>query len=182
MLKKRRSVRYFSARKVDEGIIIGAIEAAVWAPSAGNVQDKKFIVIRDKDKKQSLVPAVYDQVWIARAPVILVILSDVELLRLKFENRAEFYATIGVGAAMENVLLYLASKGLQGVNVGLFDELMVKRILKIPEKLRVFSIIAFGYPAEIPPTPKRIDIKNVTYLEEYGKTWVKGVIKETHLI
>jgi len=181
VLKNRRSVRRFTSRKVSDRVILGCLKAALWAPSAGNVQDKEFVVVREPKKKEELVSAVFDQVWVAKAPVILVIISDVNKMRLKFRERAEFYATIGAGAAMQNVLLYLTHKGLQGTHVGLYDESKIKRLLKIPDDKRVYSIIALGYPAEKPPTPVRAELKLITSLEEYGTKWVKGKPRTTYM-
>ncbi len=181
LIKQRRSTRRFTKRRVDDGILIEAIEAALWAPSAGDVQDKSFIIVRNQETKNKMVEAVFEQVWVARAPVILVLVSDLNKLRLKFRERAEFYATISAGAAVQNILLYLAAKGLQGTHVGLFDELMVKRILEIPDDKRVFSVIALGYPAEKPPVPKRALLKEIIFLESYGNTWVKGKPRRTYM-
>jgi len=181
VLKSRRSVRRFAPRKVSDGIVLEALEAALWAPSAGNVQDKEFVVVRDKATKEELVSAVFDQVWVARAPVIIVLISNVEKLRLKFRNRAELYATVSSGASLQNMLLCLASKGLQGTHVGLFDESKIKRILKVPDGLRVFSVIALGYPAEKPPVPQRADLKEITSLEAYGNKWTKGLPRKTYV-
>jgi len=181
VLKGRRSVRRFSPKKVSNRTVLGAIKAALWAPSAGNVQDKEFVIVRDDKKKEELVSAVFDQVWVGRAPAIMVIISDVNKLRLKFRERAEFYATISAGAAMQNMLLYLTEKGLQGTHVGLYDESKVKRLLNIPDSKRVFSIVALGYPAEKPPVPVRAEPKLITSLESYGSKWVKGKPRHTYL-
>ncbi len=181
LIKRRRSIRRFTKRKVDDGILIEAIEAALWAPSAGDVQDKSFVIVRNEETKLKIVEAVFDQVWVAKAPVILVLVSDLDKLRLKFRERAEFYATISAGAAVQNILLYLTAKGLQGTHVGLFDELMVKRILDIPDDKKVFSVIALGYPAEKPPVPKRALLKEVIFLESYGNKWVKNKPHHTYM-
>ncbi len=180
-IRKRRSIRRFTKRKVSEGVIIEAIEAGLWAPSAGNVQDKHFIIVRKQELKEALINAVFEQVWIAKAPVILILVSDIDRLRLKFRSRAEFYATISAGAAMENILLSLTGNGLQGANVGLFDEVEVKRILNIPDEKRVFSIIALGYPAEKPPIPRRALMEQVVFFDVYGEKWIKNKPKHTYL-
>ncbi|MFA5405958.1 MAG: nitroreductase family protein [Candidatus Nanoarchaeia archaeon] len=181
VIKARRSVRRFTGRKVGDNIILGALDAALWAPSAGNVQDREFIIVKDAKAKESLIPALYDQVWVARAPVIIIIISDINKMRLKFIERSEFYSTIGAGFAIENILLYLASIGLQGTTVGLFDEVHIKRLMKVPDAKRVFGVIAIGYPAELPPTPVRAELKNITSIESYDNKWVKHVPKSTFI-
>lgn len=181
MIRERRSIRRFSKKAISEDIILGALDSALWAPSAGNVQDKEFIVIRNDKTKESLVEAVFEQTWVAHAPVIIVLLSNLSKLRLKFSERSEFYSLVGGGAALENMLLYLTSEGLSGTHVGLFDEVIVKRVLSIPDDRRVVSVIALGYPAEKPPVPQRIDLGNVTFFDNYGNKWVKNVPRETYL-
>ena len=181
VIKERRSIRRFSKKSINDDIILGALDAALWAPSAGNVQDKEFIVIRNDKTKESLVEAVFEQNWVAHAPVIIILLSNLSKLRLKFSERAEFYSLVGGGASLENMLLYLTSEGLQGTHVGLFDELVVKRVLGVPDDRRVISIIALGYPAEKPPVPQRIELRNVTFFENYGDKWIKNVPRETYL-
>ena len=181
VIKSRRSVRKFLNRKVDDGIVLEALEAALWAPSAGNVQDKQFIVIRDPKTKLELINACYDQVWVAKAPVIIVLVSDITKMNIKFQERGEFYSVLGAGAAIECLLLFIASKSLQGTHVGLFDEIKVKRLLKIPDDKRIFSIVALGYPAEKPPVPIRAELKNITFLESYGTTWNKDRPRSTYL-
>lgn len=181
VIKSRRSVRHFLARKVDDSIILDALEAALWAPSAGNVQDKMFIIIRDVKAKVELISACYEQVWVAKAPVIIVLVSDVTKMNLKFQERGEFYSVLGAGAALESMLLFLSSKGLQATHVGLFDEVKLKRLLKVPDDKRIFSVVALGYPAELPPVPVRAELKNVTFLEFYDNKWVKDKPRTTYL-
>lgn len=49
-IKVRRSVRHFEERAVEEEKIRSVLESAVWAPSGGNQQNWRFLVVRDKAK------------------------------------------------------------------------------------------------------------------------------------
>ncbi len=179
-IKKRRSVRAFKDQKIDDDILFNVLESALWAPSAGNVQDKEFVIVKDKEKIRKFADACYEQVWVAKAPVIIVLLSKINLLRMKFGDRAELYASLSAGMAIQNMLLSLTAYGLQGTHVGLYDEEEVKRILKIPEDKKVYSVIALGYPREETIVPKRIDLKSITFFDKYGEKWVKQVPKKTY--
>ena len=46
-IKKRRSVRAYADEKVSEEDIERLIDAARWAPSAGNIQPWEFVVVKD---------------------------------------------------------------------------------------------------------------------------------------
>jgi nitroreductase len=136
------------------------------------VQDKEFIIIRDAKIKKELAEACYDQGWIANAPAIIVLFSDISKLS-RFGARAELYAAISAGAAIQNLLLSLTDQGLQGTEVGLFDETALKRILKIPSERKIFAVIPLGVPAEKPPVPRRLDLSNFTHFDSFGNKWTK---------
>ena len=53
-IKVRRSIRAYQDRPVEEEKLLKVLDAGRLAPSAGNMQDWKFIVIRDKGKRQRL--------------------------------------------------------------------------------------------------------------------------------
>ena len=71
----RRSIRKFITKPVEEEKILRIIDAARWAPSAGNLQDWHFIIVRDEGRKFQVSEAALGQYWIARAPVVIVICS-----------------------------------------------------------------------------------------------------------
>ncbi len=173
-IKNRRSVRLFTEQHVPDNVIYETLNSALWAPSAGNVQDKEFIVIRDKEVIKKFADACYEQTWVAKAPVLLILLSKLNMVRMKFGERAELYASIGAGMAIENMLLTITGLGLQGTHVGLFDEEEVKRLLKIPDDKKVYSVIALGYSREATVVPKRVELGNITYFDKYGERYLKG--------
>ncbi len=56
-IKDRRSVRSFSKQPVSTKEVMSLIEVARWAPSAGNIQPWKFIIVRDPKVKHGLAVA-----------------------------------------------------------------------------------------------------------------------------
>jgi len=179
VIKKRRSIRRFLRTRVDDDKLVPVLESALWAPSAGNTPDKEFILVRDDNVKKEIAEACFNQVWIANAPVIIILLSQISKLR-QFGDRAEFYASISAGAALQNMLLSLTDQGLQGTEVGLFDESVLKRLLNIPDDRKIFAVVPLGLPAEVPPAPKRFDIKAVTYFDKFGIKWIKDKPREIY--
>ncbi len=56
-IKGRRSIRAFKSQNVSAEIIEKLIDAARWAPSAGNIQPWEFIIVRKPEIKRRLAEA-----------------------------------------------------------------------------------------------------------------------------
>lgn len=54
-IKGRRSVRAFKSEDVPLEIVEKLIDAARWAPSAGNIQPWEFIIVRKPEIKKDLL-------------------------------------------------------------------------------------------------------------------------------
>ncbi len=64
-IRGRRSTRSFLDRPVEEEKLRDVLEAGRLAPSARNMQDWRFIVVRDKATRQQLAEAARNQELIA---------------------------------------------------------------------------------------------------------------------
>jgi nitroreductase len=73
IIKKRRSIRKFLSKPIPEKVINELVEALIWAPSAGNLQSRKFYFVFNQKIKEELAKASRDQ-WsfIAKAPLVVV--------------------------------------------------------------------------------------------------------------
>ena len=74
-IKKRRSIRAYKTQDVPEKVVEKLIEAASFAPSAGNIQPWKFVIIRKPDAKKKLAQAAR-QAFIEEAPVVIVVCAN----------------------------------------------------------------------------------------------------------
>ena len=73
---KRRSVRHFNTKlAVSDEDINALLEAAVTAPTAGNIQPWRFVVLRTQESRDSLAAAM-GQKWATAAPVVIVVCVD----------------------------------------------------------------------------------------------------------
>ena len=50
-ITSRRSIRHFTAQSIPEGAIDILIEALRWAPSAGNLQSRRFYFVFNENTK-----------------------------------------------------------------------------------------------------------------------------------
>jgi nitroreductase len=75
---KRRSVRNFEKKEIEKEKIEKLKEALIWAPSAGNLQARKFYFVFDEEIKKKLAKAALNQNFIAKAPLVIVGCCDLE--------------------------------------------------------------------------------------------------------
>ncbi len=157
VIKNRRSIREFQDKRIEEKKINKLIEALIWAPSAGNLQARKFYFVFDNEIKQKLAKSAMDQDFIAEAPLVIVACADYERIEWKYGERGrELYCVVDTALSVENLLLAAWEIGLGGTTVGAFDDEEVKKILNLSEKQRPILIIPLGYPAESPEPPERV--------------------------
>ena len=157
IIKKRRSIREFQDKKIPEKMIDDLIEALIWAPSAGNLQARKFYFVFNDKVKEKLAKAALGQDFIAEAPFIIVACADFKRIEWKYGTRGrELYSIVDTALSIENLFLTAWELGLGGVWVGALDERAVAKILNLPESQRPIGIIPLGYPSESPEPPERV--------------------------
>ncbi len=166
-IKGRRSIRKFKDRAVGKEMIEELLNAAQMAPSAGNLQARDFIIVANKITKQKLTKAALGQSFIEQAPVVIVVIADIERSSRIYRSRGELYATQDATAGIENILLSAYSMGLGTCWIGAFDENAVCELLGIPDKTLPVAIIPVGYPDEQPAMPPRIAMERLVHWE----TW-----------
>jgi len=164
-IKGRRSIRAYAGEKVSEKDVGRLIEAARWAPSAGNIQPWEFVVVKDLEMKRKLSEAALNQSFIEKAPVVIVVCADLNRSSRGYGSRGEnLYSIQDSAAATENILLAAQELGLATCWVGAFRENEVAKAVKAPRNLRPVAIVPVGHPAERPvASPKRSVDKFVHY-------------------
>lgn len=167
-IKKRRSTKIFSDSNLDWRKIIRAIDAARYAPSAGNQFVMKFILVKDKDKISEIGIAT-QQDFVGKAHYLVVAVSDDLKLIRSYGERASRYSAQQAGAAIENFLLALTAQGMVTSWVGHFYDEQVKRTLKIPDELQVEAIFPIGLPSKKnrEPEVKKVDLDNYLFFDEW---------------
>lgn len=155
IIKSRRSVRNFLQKSIEKEKEERLIEALIWAPSAGNLQSRKFYFIKSKEKKEELARAAYSQNFIALVPLVVVGCADLRIKNQYGKRGEELYSICDVCVAIENMILEAVEIGLGSCWVGAFDEKEVKKILNLPDYLRPIVIVPIGYFDKIPNLPYR---------------------------
>jgi nitroreductase len=168
VIKGRRSVRTFKGKEVPTEIVKKLIDAARWAPSAGNIQPWEFIIVRRLEIKRRLVEAALGQTFIEEAPVVIVVCANEVRSSQGYGVRGRtLYCIQDTAAAIQNILLVGYSFGLGACWVGAFREEEAREVLKIPHGIRPVAIIPVGYPAETPPPRSRRPINPIVHHETF---------------
>lgn len=142
-ITSRRSIRKFLDKPLEKEHLDKILEAARWAPSAGNCQPWRFIVVTDRKKIKNFDPF-FHQPWVLNAPAIIVVLSSPEDSRRRYGSGSEWYIQ-DCAAATQNMLLMAHGLGLGAVWIGAFSKEAVRKELEIPSQYEVFSLICLGY-------------------------------------
>ena len=168
-IKTRRSIRAFTDKRVTDREVKKLIEAARWAPSAGNIQPWEFIIVKDPKVKHGLCEAALNQTLIEEASVVIVVCADPTRSSKRYGSRGiNLYCLQDTAAASQNILLTAHAAGLAACWVGAFNEEAAKRVLSVPDELRPIAIIPVGHPAEKPRARPRRHLDEVTHHETFS--------------
>lgn len=173
-IKSRRSIRRYKNTPIPEKVLQNILESAIWAPSAKNLQNWEFIIIKSQESKEKLLQCLFNHKFILEAPVIIIICSNLKDIKTEFGEVGEkIFAIQGTSAAVENILLYAHSLGLGTCWIGAFEPDRLSKLLKLPSHIRPDAIISLGYPDEKPDIPERISYREKTWLERYGEPYFR---------
>jgi len=166
-VRHRHSVRkYRGDLPVEAEKIHAILEMACAAPSAGDLQSYRIVVVKDAQRRAALSGAAGNQSFIAEAPLCLVFCSEPLRAGHKYGERGrELYALQDTTIAATYAQLAIVAAGLASTWVGAFDEAAVASILELEPGLKPLALLSVGYAAELPEaTPRRPLRDVVSYL------------------
>lgn len=167
-IKTRRSIRKFSELKIPREKIVQILEAGRMAPTAGNLQNHEVIVVTNKAGKNAIAKACLQQYWVARAPVIMVVVAEHEVQTRHYGKRGELYSIQSAANVAMNIMLMANALDVASCWVGAFDDDMLRRALGIPDKVTPLTVIPLGLAEEKVPVPPRKGFYSSIWLETYG--------------
>jgi len=164
-IKKRQSVRSYQDREISEGILQQILESGRLAPSAKNGQPWKFIVVRDEGLRKKLVPACKNQEFVGEASVVIVGCATNSNYKM---GNGEFSYPIDLAIALDHMSLQAASLGLGTCWIGAFYQDQVKKVLDIPEEVRVVALMPVGYSKELGLERGRKPLSEIVCYDKYA--------------
>lgn len=183
-IRNRRSIRRYSDNPIDDDTVNKVLEAAHWAPSWGNSQCWRFIVVRDPKIKSQVADCLnkvkFDNelvenaatAAIKQAPILIVLCSEMGKAGcgpdgIPITDKGDWYM-FDIALAMENLVVAAYSLGLGTVIVGGFNNTEVARILEVPDNLAVVTMTPLGFPAHKGQISPRKALSEAVYYEKYG--------------
>jgi nitroreductase len=161
LMEKRCSVREFEEKKVDVNALRRIIEAAMRAPSAGNLQSYTIHIVRGAEARQGLAIA-SDQEFLSQSPVVLVFCADMNRAESKYGERGSgLYAIQDATIACASAQLAAADEGLGSVWVGGFEPLEVARLVGAQAYEIPVAMLPIGHPAEKPQKRGRRPVEEI---------------------
>jgi len=173
-IKRRRSIRSYTADEVTAEELNVLLNAARWAPSGCNKQPWRFVVVRKPRTIEKLYEAAsystQHQTFVKKAPVVIVVCADLDVYK-RFVHRDLALSLNYIqetAAATQNLLLAACGLGLGACWVGLFSKEQVSKALNLPKNVRPMAIIPVGHTkSKTKPTPRK-PLEEIVFYESYG--------------
>lgn len=178
-IHKRRSTRHFTDQSLAKTDIDTLLSAGIAAPSGGNTQNQRFLVLTDREEIAALDHVRF--VWpyksytrkvsseeksgiIAGSQAVIIVFADTSLTDV--QESGEYYVwhslnTQNACAAIENILIMATAMGIGSCWVSASEEMRYTRMLErqawrdalpsyaIPLHYQVQGIILLGYPKKL---------------------------------
>lgn len=168
VIEKGRSIRNFKPESIPNEDLKKILEAGRLAPSGGNRQPWRFIVVRRPETKRALARAANNQMFIISADTIVVALGDPGVKPKSGISTSRIPYKQDPMIAIEHMVLAATALKYGTCWIGAFDENRVKKILRIPENLAVIALLPMGVPNEKPPQRPRKAFEEIFFKELYG--------------
>ena len=126
------------------------LDAGILSPSASNRQERKFVVVRDAQRRLALAEAA-EQPWIAQAPVLLAVVGTTPDAVMHCGVPTD---PVDCAIAIDHMTLTAVAEGLGTCWLGHFDQQACRRILAVPPDATIIELLTLGY-AQGDPGPKQ---------------------------
>ncbi len=182
-LHDRKSVRVYEARAVEPEVKQAILEAAIQAPTAGNMALYTILDITDPAIKAKLAVSCDNQPFIATAPMVLVFCADYRRWYDVFCDHVEevrkpdmgdlFLAQADTLIAAQNVVVAAHSLGLGSCYIGDITENFEfhQELLKLPQYVVPAAMLCIGYPTQQQkdrPKPPRHQVFDLVHENGYN--------------
>jgi len=160
VIKNRKSIREYSDREVEKGLIEKIVDAGRLAATARNEQPWEFVVTRDKKTLKKICD------MCPNGPFI----KDVSHLIAVFSRDTKYYIE-DCSAATENMLLAIEALGLGGCWIAGDKKDYAEDIRKIfnaPDGYKLVSMITVGYPKKEEKPHAKKSLKEILRWEKYA--------------
>lgn len=162
----RRSIRKYRQEPVSDELVRDLLKAAMAAPSAGNAQPWRFVVVRDRELLAA-VPSFHPYArMVPDAPLAILVCADTSV-----EKHVGFWAQ-DCAAATQNLLLAAHAHRLGAVWTGIYPYQervdACRALFKLPEHIMPLALTPIGWPAENQPLRDNY-LQEHVFLDAWGQ-------------
>ncbi len=150
-IRTRREIRDYVDKPIPDESLRKILEAGRLAPSSKNSQPWHFVVIKNKETLEKIASLTPTGAHISKAPLAIAVLMDGAKL-----------PEVDGARAIQNMVLEAWDLGIGACWVTNFYDDAVKDVLNAPQRMKLISVIPFGYPTQ----PKARGKKNRKRFEE----------------
>jgi nitroreductase len=185
-IKGRRSIRHYKPDPVEDESVRAVLEAAHWAPSWGNWQCWRFIVVREAATRSRVADTLGKVTLenemvenaasgaIRQAPVLLVVCAELGKAGYRPDGtpaneKGRDWYMFDAALAMQNLTLAAHAAGLGTVIIGSFDSTRVAQILDVPDGFTVVTMTPLGVPDHRGQVSPRKALDQVLFQEKFGQ-------------
>lgn len=155
LIDRRQSIRAYEKSVLDESTIEKILQITRMAPSAGDLQSYRVVLVRSSAGKEALSDAA-GQYFITQAALVLVFFADLERSAVKYYDRGRaLFSLQDATIAATYAQLAAIDLGLASCWVGAFNDEKVRRAIAAPAGLKPVAILTIGKAAESPARPAR---------------------------
>lgn len=165
-IQKRKSIRRYQDKPIPESKLRKVLEAARLAPSGGNSQLWKFIVVRDLEKRKQLSKAANGQAHVASAAAVI---AGVATSTARIMMCGVPAYPVDLAIAIDHMTLAAVAEGLGSCWIGAFSQDEAKRIMGIPNSCTIVCLLTLGFPAEEGRTKTRKSLEEVVCYDTYSE-------------
>lgn len=163
-IRRRFSVRKFKPDEIEDEKLERVLEGARLAPSARNLQEWRFVVVRNPAMRAALSEAANGQRFVAEAPAVIV---GCAVATEHVMSCGLHCFPIDVAIAMAYMTLVAVEEELGTCWVGAFNADRVHALLGIPPEVVVVGLMPIGYPDAEPPRKQRLSLAEIVMCERW---------------
>lgn len=161
VIRTKRDTRAYADRPIPEETLRRILQAGRMAGSSKNTQPVRFVVLRDRTRKEELAVCGDFSGHMPSAPVVVgVVLTP---------GGGPFDA----GRAAQNMMLAAWAEGITSCPTSMHRPECAAKVLGLPEEHRVAIVLPFGYPAEGGagrPGRPRLPLDEYVHEDRWGQT------------
>ena len=175
-IEDRRTIRAYKTMPIEDKKLAAVLEAGRIAPSWGNTQTWRWVVVTDPAIKEKLAEDVLRKGnngtnAVKTAPVVIA--ACAELGKAAFRDgqpttdKGGYWYMFDAGLSLENMVLAAESMGLGTMFIGGMDAKKAEALLGVPQGFACVILMVLGYPDEQPAQRPRKEMKEIVFKNKF---------------